>query len=105
MAFLILNLQLKQLKAKFMQSNILLMLRPSHHLNLSKSQTQKIKNLNPIYYNKDEDIILREHEKRKIIDTLKKYRNFKSYSSHNLYTAKGGVGEGGLLDKFYEVKQ
>ena len=48
--------------------------------------------------------MMHEHEKRKIFETLMKYRNFKSYSPHKLYTAIGGAGNGGLLDKFYDVK-
>ena len=48
--------------------------------------------------------MMHEHEKRKVIETLRKYRNFKSYSSHKLYTLIGGVGNGGLMDKFYDVK-
>ncbi len=34
-----------------------------------------------------------------------KYRNFKSYSPHKLYTTIGGTGNGGLMDKFYDVKK
>ncbi len=49
--------------------------------------------------------MLHEHEKRKIIEALRKYRNFKSYSPHKMYTSLGGAGEGGLLDKFYDVKK
>lgn len=74
-------------------------------MDFSKSKTQKINNVNTIYYNKDEDIYFHQEEKRKIIETLRKYRNFKSYSPHKLYTLIGGSGDGGLLDKFYDVKK
>ncbi len=43
----------KQYKEKYIQSKYFLIYRPSHHLDLSKSKTQKINNLNTIYYNKD----------------------------------------------------
>jgi hypothetical protein len=77
--------------------------RQSHHLNLEKSKTGKISNVNRMLYNDDEDIMFHEHEKRRIIETMNKYRNFKSYSPHKLYK-EGDAGNGGMLDKFYEVK-
>jgi hypothetical protein len=49
--------------------------------------------------------MMHEYEKRNIIETLMKYRNFKSYSPHKLYTTIGGTGNGGLMDKFYDVKK
>jgi len=72
-------------------------------LDLSKSKTQKLNFFNTIYYDKTEDISLKEYQKKKIIESLKKFRDFKNYESHKLYEKKKEVGNGGLMDKFYDV--
>jgi hypothetical protein len=95
----------KTIEGKIHSKYFCINFRPGHHLDLSKCRTQKINNLNPIYYKSDEDIMMHEREKRNIIETLMKYRNFKSYSPHKLYTTIGGTGNGGLMDKFYDVKK
>lgn len=41
--------------------------RYGHNLDLSKSKTQKINNINTIYYNKDEEIMFDHQEKREIM--------------------------------------
>lgn len=41
-------------------------------------------------------------EKKRYVETLAKYRNFRSYSSRNLFKYNN-VGHGGSLDKLYNV--
>ena len=81
-----LNFLTKQFKGRFNQSKIFqIYLRQYHNLNLSKSKTQKLSFFNTIYYDKTEDISLKEYQKKKIIESLKKFRDFKNYEPHNLY--------------------
>lgn len=81
-----LNFLPKQFKVRFYQSKYFsIYLRQYHNLDLSKSKTQKLKFVNTIYYDKTEDISLKEYQKKKIIESLKKFRDFKNYEPHNLY--------------------
>lgn len=41
-------------------------------------------------------------EKKRYVETLAKYRNFRSYSTRVLFKSNP-VGQGGSLDKFYDV--